>query len=153
MTGSKIRLLELSMARLHVSMISLNYLNYNRQETSARKESFHLTMKIDLLPALAAFIRHYKISRLFYVIEGEEAFERFQAILAAQAQEKSYDILDIQGRRLVDINNNNHTKILLRHLEIQDRGTKEERYIALDLSSTQNYIKLLMQVRRNNKHV
>ena len=80
-------------------------------------------------------------------MEGDEAFERFQAMMVAQAQEKSYDILDIQGRRLVDIDDSNHTKSLLHSVEINDRGSKEERYIVLDLYNIQSYIKLLMQVR------
>jgi hypothetical protein len=104
-------------------------------------------MKIDLLPALVAFIKRYKVIKLFYIMEGDEAFERFQAMMVAQAQEKSYDILDIQGRRLVDIDDSNHTKCLLQSVEINDRGSKEERYIVLDLANIQSYIKLLMQVR------
>jgi hypothetical protein len=104
-------------------------------------------MKIDLLPAIAAFIRRYKVSKLFYVIEGDEAFERYQAMMVAQAREKSYDILDIQGRQLVDITNSNHTRNLLQSVEITDRGSKEERFIVLDLMNIHSYIKLLLQVR------
>ncbi|CAF3688902.1 unnamed protein product, partial [Adineta steineri] len=143
----KTRLLELFMKRLHISMISLNYFNYNKQESSLINKFYHLTMKIDLLPALAAFIRRYKVTKLFYIIEGDEAFERYQAMMVAQAREKSYDILDIQGRQLIDNTNSNHTKNLLQSVEINDRGTKEERYIVLDLIDIQSYIKLLMQIR------
>ncbi|CAF3649865.1 unnamed protein product [Adineta steineri] len=143
----KTRLLELFMKRLHISMISLNYFNYNKQESSLINKLYHLTMKIDLLPALAAFIRRYKVTKLFYIIEGDEAFERYQAMMVAQAREKSYDILDIQGRQLIDNTNSNHTKNLLQSVEINDRGTKEERYIVLDLIDIQSYIKLLMQIR------
>ena len=135
------------MTRLHVSMISLNYFNYNKQELNTINKIYHLTMKIDLLPALAAFIRRYKVTKLFYIIEGEEAFARFQAMMVAQAREKSYDILDIQVRRLTDIQNHNHTRNLLQSVEIKDRGSKEERYIVLDLSYINSYINLLMQVR------
>jgi hypothetical protein len=135
------------MKRLHISMISLNYFNYNKQDFNALNQIYHLTMKIDLLPAIAAFIKRYKVTKLFYIIEGDEAFERFQAMIVAQAREKSYDILDIQGRRLIDIQDSNHTKSLLQSVEIPDRGSKEERYIVLDLSNIDSYIKLLMQVR------
>jgi hypothetical protein len=135
------------MKRLHMSMISLNYFNYNKQDFNALNQIYHLTMKIDLLPAIAAFIKRYKVTKLFYIIEGDEAFERFQAMIVAQAREKSYDILDIQGRRLIDIQDSNHTKSLLQSVEIPDRGSKEERYIVLDLSNIDSYIKLLMQVR------
>jgi hypothetical protein len=135
------------MKRLHISMISLNYFDYNKQQLSTINKFYHLTMKIDLLPALAAFIKRYKVTKLFYIIEGDEAFERFQAIIVAQAREKSYDILDIQGRRIINITNANQTKNLLQSIEIPDRGSKEERYIALDLNNIQSYIKLLMQVR------
>jgi hypothetical protein len=128
-------------------MISLNYFNYNKQELSAINKIYHLTMKMDLLPALAAFIRRYKVTKLFYIVEGEEAFARFQAMMVAQAREKSYDILDIQVRRLTDIQNHNHTRNLLQSVEIKDRGSKEERYIVLDLSYIRSYINLLMQVR------
>jgi hypothetical protein len=137
------------MKRLHISMISLNYYNYNKQELSLMNKIYHLTMKIDLLPALAAFIKHYKVTKLFYIIEGDEAFERFQAMIVAQSRDKSYDILDIQGRQLIDITNSNQTKTLLQSVEISDRGSKEERYIVLDLNNIQSYIKLLMQVRFN----
>jgi len=137
------------MKRLHISMISLNYYNYNKQELSLINKIYHLTMKIDLLPALAAFIKHYKVTKLFYIIEGDEAFERFQAMIVAQSRDKSYDILDIQGRQLIDITNSNQTKTLLQSVEITDRGSKEERYIVLDLNNIQSYIKLLMQVRFN----
>jgi hypothetical protein len=143
----KTRLLELFMKRLHISMISLNYFDYNKQQLSTINKFYHLTMKIDLLPALAAFIKRYKVTKLFYIIEGDEAFERFQAIIVAQAREKSYDILDIQGRRIINITNANQTKNLLQSIEIPDRGSKEERYIVLDLNNIQSYIKLLMQVR------
>jgi hypothetical protein len=135
------------MTRLHISMISLNYFNYNKQELNAINKIYHLTMKMDLLPALAAFIRRYKVTKLFYIIEGEEAFARFQAMMVAQAREKSYDILDIQVRRLTDIQNQNHTKNLLQSVEIKDRGSKEERYIVLDLNYIKSYISLLKQVR------
>lgn len=135
------------MNRLHVSMISLNHFDYNKPPLDVRKPSFHLAMKIDLLPALVAFIKRYKVTKVFYVMEGDEAFERFQAMMVAQAQEKSYDILDIQGRRLVDIDDSNHTKSLLHSVEINDRGSKEERYIVLDLANIQSYITLLVQVR------
>ena len=135
------------MTRLRVSMVSLNYYNYNKQELTAINRLYHLTMKIDLLPALAAFIKRYKVMKLFYVIEGEEAFARFQAMMVAQAREKSYDVLDIQVRRLTDIRNQNHTRNLLQSVEIKDRGSKEERYIVLDLNYIHSYINLLMQVR------
>lgn len=135
------------MSRLRVSMISLNYFNYNKHELNLNQRIFHLSMKIDLLPALAAFVRRYKVTKLFYIIEGEEAFARFQAMMVTQSREKSYDFLDIQVRRLNDIENQNHTKNLLQSVEIKDRGSKEERYIVLDLSSIQSYINLLMQVR------
>lgn len=128
-------------------MISLNYFNYNKHELNLNQRIFHLSMKIDLLPALAAFVRRYKVTKLFYIIEGEEAFARFQAMMVTQSREKSYDFLDIQVRRLNDIENQNHTKNLLQSVEIKDRGSKEERYIVLDLSSIQSYINLLMQVR------
>lgn len=104
-------------------------------------------MKIDLLPALAACIRRYKVTKLFYIFEGDEAFERYQAMMVAQAREKSYDILDIQGRHLIDSTNSNHTRNLLQSVEINDRGSKEERYIVLDLYDINSYVKLLMQVR------
>jgi hypothetical protein len=55
--------------------------------------------------------------------------------------------LDIQGRQVVDIMDFNQTKVLLQSVEINDRGSKEERYIVLDLNNIQSYIKLLMQVR------
>lgn len=135
------------MNRLHVSMISLNYFDYNKQESHPKRNSFHLSMKIDLLPALAALIRRYKVMKLFYIMEGDEAFERFQAMMVAQAQERSYDMLEIQGRQLVDIHDPIYTKSLLQSVEIHDRGSKEERYIVLDLSSIQSYVKLLMLVR------
>ncbi|CAF4437471.1 unnamed protein product, partial [Adineta steineri] len=79
--------------------------------------------------------------------EGEEAFARFQSLMVAQARDKSYDILDIQVRRLTDINNQNHTRNLLQSVEIKDRGSKEERYIVLDLNYLKSYINILMQVR------
>jgi hypothetical protein len=138
------------MKRLHISMISLNYLNYNKQELSSTNKLFHLTMKIDLLPALVAFIKHYRVTKLYYISEGNEAFDRFQAMIVAQAREKSYDILDIQGRQVLDLTNINHTKTLLQSVEIIERGSKEERYIVLDLNNIQSYIKLLMQVRLNS---
>jgi hypothetical protein len=147
--NQKTHLLESFMTRLRISMISLNYFNYNKQEFNIINKIYHLAMKIDLLPALAAFIRRYKVSKLFYIIEGEEAFARFQAMMVAQAREKSYDILDIQVRRLTDIHNQNHTKNLLQSVEIKDRGSKEERYIVLDLNYINSYINLLMQVSIN----
>ena len=147
--NGKTHLLELFMNRLHISMISLNYFNYNKQEFHSQRNSFHLSMKIDLLPPLAALIRRYKVMKLFYIMEGDEAFERFQALMVAQAQEKSYDVLDIQGRQLVDIHDGIHTKSLLQSVEIHDRGSKEERYIVLDLSNIQSYVKLLMQIRHH----
>ncbi len=134
------------MTRLRISMISLNYLNYNKQEFNTINRIFHLTMKINLLPALTAFIKRYKVTKLFYIVEGEEAFARFQTMMVAQAREKSYDILDIQVRRLIDIRNQNHTRNLLQSVEIKDRGSKEERYIVLDLNYINSYINLLMQV-------
>jgi len=145
----KTHLLESFMRRLRISMISLNYYNYNKQELNTNNKISHLEMKTDLLPALAAFIKRYKVTKLFYIIEGEEAFARFQAIMVAQAREKSYDILDIQVRRLTDMHNQNHTRNLLQSVEITDRGSKEERYIVLDLRCIQSYIDLLMQVRMN----
>jgi hypothetical protein len=139
------------MNRLRISMISLNYFNYNKPRLNEKKPSFHLAMKIDLLPALlVAFIKRCKVTRLFSIMEGDEAFERFQALMVAQAQEKSYDILDIQGRRWVDIDDSNHTKSLLKSVEINDRGSKEERYVVLDLSRIHSYIKLLAKVSRTN---
>lgn len=135
------------MTRLHISTISLNYFNYNKQDFNAINKVYHLAMKIDLLPPLAAFIKHYKVTTLYYVVEGEEAFARFQTMMVAQAREKSYDILDIQVRRLIDIHNQNHTRNLLQSVEVKDRGSKEERYIVLDLSYIDSYINLLMQVR------
>ncbi|CAF0794953.1 unnamed protein product [Rotaria sp. Silwood1] len=143
--NSKTHLLELFMTRLHISMISLNYLNYNKQDLTLLNKIYHLTMKIDLLPALVAFIKRYKITKLFYIMEGDEAFERFQTLIVAQAREKSYDILDIQGRQLIDITNANYTENLLQSIEIKDRGSKEELYIVLDLDNINSYIKLLMQ--------
>lgn len=137
------------MNRLHVSMVSLNYFNYNKPEISTAKPNFHLTMKIDLLPALVALIRRYKITKLFYIMEGDQAFERFQALMVAQAREKSYDLLDIQGRQIVDMNNTNQTKTVLQSVEINERGTKEERYIVLDLKDTQSYIRLLILIRQS----
>ncbi len=134
------------MTRLRISMISLNYLNYNKQEFNTINRIYHLTMKINLLPALTAFIKRYKVTKLFYIVEGEEAFARFQTMMVAQAREKSYDILDIQVRRLIDIRNQNHTRNLLQSVEIKDRGSKEERYIVLDLNYINSYINLLMQV-------
>lgn len=145
--NQKTHLLESFMTRLRISMISLNYFNYNKQELSTISKIYHLAMKIDLLPALAAFIKRYKVTTLYYVVEGEEAFSRFQAMMVAQAREKSYDILDIQIRRLIDIHNQNHTRNLLQSVEIRDRGSKEERYIVLDLNYIDSYINLLMQVR------
>lgn len=139
------------MTRLRISMISLNYFNYNKQELSPLNRLYHMTMKIDLLPALVAFIKRYKVTKLFYIIEGEEAFARFQAMMVAQAREKSYDLLDIQVRRLTDIQNHNHTRNLLQSVEIKDRGSKEERYIVLDLSYIHSYINLLMQVGNSTK--
>ena len=136
------------MTRLRVSMISLNYFNYNKQELTAANKIYHLAMKVDLLPALVSFIKRYKVTKLFYVVEGEEAFARFQAIMVAQARDKSYDMLEIQVRRLTDIQNQNHTRNLLQSVEIKDRGSKEERYIVLDLKCIYNYIHILMQVRR-----
>ena len=62
--------------------------------------------------------------------------------MVAQAREKSYDILDIQVRHLTDIQNHNHTRNLLQSVEIKDRGSKEERYIVLDLSYIKSYINL-----------
>jgi hypothetical protein len=135
------------MNRLHTPMISLNYLNYNKQELSLENNFYHLTMKINLLPALVAFIRRYKVTKLFYIIEGDEAFDRYQALIVAQAREKMYDLLDIQGRQVGDIMEFNQTKALLQSVEIDDQGSKEERYIVLDLNNIQSYIKLLMQVR------
>ena len=135
------------MTRLHISMISLNYFNYNKQEFNTTNKIYHLSMKMDLLPALASFIKRYKVTKLYYIIEGEEAFARFQAMMVAQAKDKSYDILDIQVRRLTDVQNQNHTKNLLQSVEIKDRGLKEERYIVLDLNYINSYINLLMQVR------
>lgn len=146
----KTHLLESFMTRLRISMISLNYFNYNKQELSTLNRIYHLTMKVDLLPALVAFIKRYKVTKLYYILEGEEAFARFQAMMVAQAREKSYDLLDIQVRRLTDIQNHNHTRNLLQSVEIKDRGSKEERYIVLDLSYIQSYINLLMQVRHSH---
>ena len=103
-------------------------------------------MKIDLLPALAAIIKRYKVTKLYYIVEGDEAFARFQAMMVAQAREKSYDVLDIQVRRLTDIRNENHTRNLLESVEVKDRGSKEERYIVLDFNDIHSYINLLMQV-------
>lgn len=137
------------MTRLHISMISLNYFNYNKPTFSSRNPIFHLAMKIDLLPALAALIQWYKLTKLFYIMEGDEAFERFQTIMVAQAREKSYDILEIEGRQIVNMNNINQTKTLLQSVEINDRGTKEERYIVLDLKDTQSYNRLLMLIRQS----
>ncbi|CAF3808094.1 unnamed protein product [Rotaria sordida] len=145
----KTHLFELFMTRLHISMISLNYLNYNKQDLTLLNKPYHLTMKIDLLPALVAFIKRYKITKLFYIMEGDEAFDRFQTLIVAQAREKSYDILDIQGRQLNDITNSNNTKNLLQSIEIKDRGSKEELYIVLDLNNINSYIKLLMQIRHH----
>jgi len=144
--NQKTHLFESFMTRLRISMISLNYFNYNKQELNTINKIYHLAMKIDLLPALAAFIKRYKVTKLFYVIEGEEAFARFQAMMVAQAREKSYDVLDIQARHLTDIENQNHTRNLLQSVEIKDRGSKEERYIVLDLNYINSYINLLMQV-------
>jgi hypothetical protein len=144
--NSMTHLLESFMARLRIPMISLNHFNYNKPEINALKKIYHLAMKIDLLPALAAFIKRYKVTKLFYIVEGEEAFARFQSIMVAQARDKSYDILDIQVRRLTDIQNQNHTRNLLQSVEIKDRGSKEERYIVLDLNYVQSYIDLLVQV-------
>ena len=140
------------MTRLRIPMISLNYFNYNKQEFSPLNRLYHMTMKIDLLPALVAFIKRYKVTKLFYIIEGEEAFARFQAMMVAQAREKSYDLLDIQVRRLTDIQNHNHTRNLLQSVEIKDRGSKEERYIVLDLSYINSYVSLLMQVGNSTKN-
>ncbi|CAF1149652.1 unnamed protein product [Rotaria sp. Silwood1] len=145
----KTHLLESFMTRLHISMISLNSFNYNKQEFHALSKIYHVAMKIDLLPALAAFIKRYKVTTLYYIVEGEEAFSRFQAMMVAQAREKSYDILDLQVRRLIDIQNQNHTRNLLQSVEIKDRGSKEERYIVLDLNSIDSYINLLMQIRHH----
>ncbi|CAF0954909.1 unnamed protein product, partial [Didymodactylos carnosus] len=141
----KTHLFEAFMNRLQVPMVSLNYFEYNRQFDGLKR--FHFSMKIDLLQALAAFIKRYKVNKLFYVVEGEEAFGRFQTMMAAQAREKSYDILDIQVRRLTDVTNQNHTRNLLQSVEIKDRGTKEERYIVLDLDSVDSYINVLIQIR------
>ncbi|CAF1098489.1 unnamed protein product [Rotaria sordida] len=121
----KTHLFELFMTRLHISMISLNYLNYNKQDLTLLNKPYHLTMKIDLLPALVAFIKRYKITKLFYIME------------------------DIQGRQLNDITNSNNTKNLLQSIEIKDRGSKEELYIVLDLNNINSYIKLLMQIRHH----
>ena len=71
---------------------------------------------------------------------------RSQSIMVTQARDKTYDILDIQVRRLTNISNPNHTRNLLQSVEIEDRGSKEERYIVLDLNSVYSYITLLMQV-------
>ena len=142
----KTQLLESFMSRLHISMISLNYLDYKERLLDALNKIYHLTMKIDLLPALFVFIKRYKVTKLFYIIEGEEAFGRFQSIMVTQARDKTYDILDIQVRRLTNISNPNHTRNLLQSVEIEDRGSKEERYIVLDLNSVYSYITLLMQV-------
>ena len=49
----KTHLLESFMTRLRISMISLNYFNYNKQEINTLNKITHLAMKIDLLPALA----------------------------------------------------------------------------------------------------
>ena len=130
-------------------MISLNYFNYNKPAPSARNPIFHLTMKVDLLPALAALVRRYKITKLFYIMEGDEAFERFQTIIVAQARERSYELLDIEGRQIVNMTNTNQTKTLLQSVEINDRGTKVERYIVLDLKNTQSYIRLLTLIRHS----
>ncbi|CAF1193179.1 unnamed protein product [Rotaria sordida] len=145
----KTHLLESFMTRLHISMISLNSFNYNKPEFHTLTKIYHLAMKIDLLPALAAFIKRYKVTTLYYIVEGEEAFSRFQAMMVTQARDKSYDILDLQVRRLVDIQNNNHTRNLLQTVEIKDRGSKEERYIVLDLNYIDSYIKLLLQIRHH----
>ncbi|CAF3435085.1 unnamed protein product [Rotaria socialis] len=147
--NQKTHLLESFMTRLRISMISLNYFNYNKQESNTISKIYHLAMKVDLLPALAAFIKRYKVTTLYYIVEGEEAFSRFQAMMVAQAREKSYDILDIQIRRLIDIHNQNHTKNLLQSVEIKDRGSKEERFIVLDLKYIDSYINLLMQIRHH----
>lgn len=144
---SRTHLLEMFMTRLHVSMISLNYYNYNKPELTSPNKIYHLTMKIDLLPVLVALIKRYKITKLFYIMEGDEAYDRFQTLIVAQAREKSYDILDIQGRQLIDVTDSNHTQSLLQSIEIKDRGSKEELYIVLDLNNINSYIKLLMQVR------
>ena len=135
------------MKRLHISMISLNYFNYNKQDVTSLNQLNHLAMKIDLLSVLAAFIKHYKIRKLFYIMEGDEAFDRFQTIIAAQAREKSYGFVAVEGHQLVDIKNSNHTKNLLQSIEIHDRSSKEERYIVLDLDNINSYIKLLIEVR------
>ncbi len=137
------------MKRFHISMISLDYFNYNKQAISSINNLFHLTMKIDLLPALVAFIKRYNVSKLFYIIEGDEAFERYKTLSVVQARDKSYDIVEIQGRHIVDMNDANQTKSLLQSVEINDRGSKEERYIVLDLKNIQSYIKLLMLIRHS----
>ncbi|CAF1361360.1 unnamed protein product [Adineta steineri] len=49
-------------------------------------------------------------------------FERYQAMMVAQAREKSYDILDIQGRQLIDNTNSDDTKNLLQSVEIKGVG-------------------------------
>ncbi|CAF0796076.1 unnamed protein product, partial [Didymodactylos carnosus] len=64
-------------------------------------------------------------------------FERFQTIMADQVREKTYDILDIRVRPLHGVTNQNHTRNLLQSIEINNRRTKEERYIVLDLNSLQ----------------
>ncbi|CAF0851429.1 unnamed protein product [Adineta ricciae] len=145
----KTHLLESFMTRLRISMVSLNYYNYNKPDMNPLNKIYHLAMKIDLLPALSAFIKRYSVTKLFYIIEGEEAFSRFQAMMVAQARDKSYDILDIQVRRLTDTSNPNHTRNLLQSVEIKDRGSKEERYIVLDLNYIKSYINLLTQIRHH----
>jgi len=127
-------------------MISLNYFDYNKQEHAFVNKFYHLTMKIDLLPVVIAFIQRFKVHKIFYIIEGDEAFDRFQTLIVAQAREKSYDIFDMEGRQIVDINNETQTNYLLESIEIEDRGTKEERFIVLDLKNVQSYDKFLVQV-------
>ena len=52
----------------------------------------------------------------------------------------------MEGRQIVDINNETQTNYLLESIEIEDRGTKEERFIVLDLKNVQSYDKFLVQV-------
>ncbi|CAF1161399.1 unnamed protein product, partial [Didymodactylos carnosus] len=70
--------LESFMNRLRIPMISLDYFDYNKQFDGVK--NFHFSIKTNLLQTLAAFIKRYKVNRLYYVVEEEEGHIENQTI-------------------------------------------------------------------------
>ncbi|CAF1375418.1 unnamed protein product [Adineta steineri] len=98
-----------SFQSLHENVNDVNiYSIYSRLESGA----------IGTIPS----IDNPKTRLLELFMKRDEAFERYQAMMVAQAREKSYDILDIQGRQLIDNTNSDDTKNLLQSVEIKGVG-------------------------------